>query len=68
MQLTGIGEKSPMSVVARLEALKDRHAMLESRILEEDNRPLPDSETLTRLKIEKLQIKDEMERLRSQVT
>ena len=57
-----------MSITARLEALKERHAMLESRILEEDNRPLPDAETLTRLKIEKLQIKDEMERLRSQAT
>jgi hypothetical protein len=68
MQLTGIGEKRPMSAAARLEALKERHATLESRILEEDNRPLPNSETLTRLKIEKLQIKDEMERLRSQVT
>jgi hypothetical protein len=64
-QPTMIGEKSLMSLTARLEALKERHASLESRIFEEDNRPLPDSETLSRLKIEKLQIKDEMERLRS---
>ena len=54
-----------MSLTARLEALKERHASLESRIFEEDNRPLPDAETLSRLKIEKLQIKDEMERLKT---
>ncbi len=52
-----------MSVNPRLEALKDRHESLESRIFDEDNRPRPDSETLTRLKIEKLHIKEEMERL-----
>jgi hypothetical protein len=60
-----IGEKSPMSTHARLDALKERHASLETRIFDEDNRPQPDAETLARLKIEKLQIKDEMERIRS---
>jgi hypothetical protein len=60
-----IGEKSPMSLYARLDALKERHALLESRIFDEDHRPLPDTETIARLKIEKLQIKDEMERIRS---
>jgi hypothetical protein len=60
-----IGERSPMSLYARLDALKERHAFLESRIFDEDHRPLPDTETLTRLKIEKLQIKDEMERIRT---
>jgi hypothetical protein len=60
-----IGEKSPMSLYARLDALKERHATLESRIFDEDHRPLPDTETISRLKIEKLQIKDEMERIRS---
>ena len=34
------------------------------RIADEDQRPRPDSETLTRLKIEKLRVKEEMERLR----
>jgi len=52
-----------MSVNPRLEALKDRHESLESRIFDEDHRPRPDSEALTRLKIEKLHIKEEMERL-----
>jgi hypothetical protein len=59
------GETSPMSLYARLDALKERHALLESRIFDEDHRPQPDSETLCRLKIEKLQIKDEMERIRT---
>jgi|SRR5580698_7390327 hypothetical protein len=59
------GERSPMSLYARLDALKERHALLESRIFDEDHRPQPDSETLCRLKIEKLQIKDEMERIRT---
>jgi hypothetical protein len=59
------GETSPMSLYARLDALKERHASLESRIFDEDHRPQPDTEILCRLKIEKLQIKDEMERIRT---
>jgi hypothetical protein len=59
------GERSPMSLYARLDALKERHASLEARIFDEDHRPQPDTETLSRLKIEKLQIKDEMERIRT---
>jgi hypothetical protein len=54
-----------MSCNPRLEALKDRHESLESRIFEEDHRPRPDSDALTRLKIEKLHIKEEMERLKT---
>jgi hypothetical protein len=60
-----IGEQSPMSLDARLEALQQRHSSLESRLFDEDHRPQPDTETIARLKIEKLQIKDEMERIRS---
>jgi hypothetical protein len=55
-----------MNLQARLDALKERHAALETRILDEDQRPRPDSETLSRLKIEKLRVKEEMERLRTQ--
>ncbi|HET7881847.1 MAG TPA: DUF465 domain-containing protein [Acetobacteraceae bacterium] len=55
-----------MTLQARLDALKERHAALELRIADEDQRPLPDGETLNRLKIEKLHVKEEMERLRSQ--
>jgi hypothetical protein len=55
-----------MTLQARLDSLKERHAALETRIADEDQRPKPDTETLTRLKIEKLRVKEEMERLRTQ--
>ena len=55
-----------MSVQARLDALKERHAALELRITDEDQRPMHDSDTLKWLKIEKLRVKEEMERLRTQ--
>jgi hypothetical protein len=55
-----------MTLQAHLDALKERHAALETRIADEDQRPRPDSELLTRLKIEKLHVKEEMERLRTQ--
>jgi hypothetical protein len=54
-----------MSLQSHLEALKERHAGLESRIADEDHRPRPDEGTLSRLKLEKLRLKEEMERLRS---
>ena len=52
-----------MSLQSHIEVLKERHAGLEMRISDEDNRPRPDSETLARLKLEKLRLKEEMERL-----
>ena len=55
-----------MTLQARLDTLKERHAALELRIADEDQRPRPDSEALTRLKIEKLRVKEEIERLRTQ--
>jgi hypothetical protein len=54
-----------MNLQARLDALKERHAALEMRILDEDQRPRPDSDALMRLKLEKLHVKEEMERLRT---
>ena len=54
-----------MSLYARLDALKERHASLESKLFDEDHRPLPDPEAIARLKVEKLHIKDEMERIRT---
>jgi hypothetical protein len=54
-----------MNLESRLESLKLRHASLEARIADEDQRPRPDTEVLTRLKIEKLRVKEEIERLRS---
>ncbi len=55
-----------MSLQSRLESLKTRHASLESLIAGEDQRPRPDDTTLARLKLEKLRLKDEIERLRGQ--
>ena len=55
-----------MTLQAHLDSLKERHAALEQRIADEDQRPMPDSETLHRLKIEKLRVKEEMERLRAE--
>jgi hypothetical protein len=60
-----IGGTLPMNLQARLDTLKDRHASLETRIFDEDQRPRPDGEALTRLKLEKLRVKEEMEKLRS---
>ncbi len=54
-----------MSLQARIESLTTRHASLEGRIFEEDNRPRPDDSKLSKLKLEKLRLKDELERLRS---
>ncbi len=54
-----------MSLQSRIESLKGRHASLESRIVDEDNRPRPDDQALARLKLEKLRLKEEMERLRA---
>ena len=54
-----------MNLLSRLASLKERHDSLENRIIDEDQRPRPDSEMLTRLKIEKLHVKEEMERLRT---
>jgi hypothetical protein len=55
-----------MSLDTHLDQLRDRHAALEARIAEEDHRPRPDSAALTKLKLEKLHLKEEMERLRAQ--
>ena len=52
-----------MSYSTRLDALKQRHASLETRISDEDRRPRPDNDTLMRLKLEKLHLKEEMEKL-----
>jgi hypothetical protein len=53
-----------MSLQSRLESLSHRHASLEMKISDEDHRPRPDDSALARLKVEKLRVKEEMERLR----
>ena len=48
-----------------VESLRSKHALLEQQIDDEMHRPLPDQATLSRLKREKLRIKDEIARLGS---
>ena len=45
---------------AHLSALASKHADIEARISEENQRPLPDMAIISRLKKEKLRLKDEM--------
>jgi len=54
-----------MTLQSRIDSLKERHADLELRIADEDSRPRPDGDVLARLKLEKLRLKEEMERLRN---
>ncbi|GAA0570010.1 hypothetical protein GCM10009416_05710 [Craurococcus roseus] len=53
-----------MAPSPRLKTLEERHAALERQIVEEDTRPRPDAAELSRLKLEKLRLKEEIERLR----
>ena len=55
-----------MSLQSRIDSLKERHGALDAKVSAEDQRPRPDTEALTRLKGQKLKLKDEMERLSSQ--
>ncbi|HZS83692.1 MAG TPA: DUF465 domain-containing protein [Stellaceae bacterium] len=49
-----------MSLQDRLETLRARHAHLEIEIDKETSRPLPNRETISDLKRQKLRIKDEI--------
>ena len=53
-----------MSLQSRIESLTTRHASLDDRIFDENHRPAPDQGTLNQLKLAKLRVKDELERLR----
>lgn len=48
---------------AHMSALELKHAGLDQRIAEENQRPLPDMATLSRLKKEKLRVKEELQGL-----
>jgi hypothetical protein len=52
-----------MPLEDRLESLRTKHASLETALRRESHRPYPDSETVLKLKREKLRVKDEMQRL-----
>jgi hypothetical protein len=55
-----------MNLQSHIDALKGRHANLEIKIAAEDSRPRPDDAALARMKVEKLRLKEQMERLRTQ--
>ena len=52
-----------MSLPERIEALQARHAQLERELDDENLRPQPDGDCISRLKRAKLRIKDELQRL-----
>jgi hypothetical protein len=54
-----------VSEASHLINLQTRHNGLKQRIAEEYRRPLPDTELLSRLKIEKLYVKEQIERVKS---
>ena len=54
-----------MSIEAHLESLERKHGFLETKISERMSQPAPDQVELTQLKREKLRLKEEIERLRT---
>jgi hypothetical protein len=54
-----------MTVAAHLAELSEKHRLLERKIQEETARPGGDDTLITRWKLEKLKLKDEMVKLRS---
>ena len=52
-----------MSQEARIEALKAKHADLETKLEVESSRPMPDDVIVHTLKREKLSVKDELHKL-----
>jgi hypothetical protein len=54
-----------MSYEGRIDSLKSRHAAIDSQIATEDARPRPDEMLLHKLKIEKLHVKEQLEKLRT---
>ena len=55
-----------MSLEAHLESLLRKHGNLETEITHAMSRPSPDQVELTQLKREKLRVKEEIERIRSE--
>lgn len=52
-----------MSCDERIESLRTKHHDLDSQLMQEIQRPLPDAAVITKLKREKLRLKDEIVRL-----
>lgn len=55
-----------MTDVEQIEALQERHATLEQLLAEEATRPLPNTATISKLKRQKLAIKDQIKNLETQ--
>ena len=55
-----------MSLEAHLESLMRKHGNLETEITQAMSRPVPDQAELTQLKREKLRLKEEIERIRTE--
>jgi hypothetical protein len=51
-----------MSVVSHVNHLQEKHAELENQINEESHRPMPDFPVITKLKKQKLLLKEEITR------
>jgi len=52
-----------MSLESRLASLRNRHAALDDKIRLEQARAHPDTQSLARMKLDKLYVKEEIERL-----
>lgn len=52
-----------MSVEARVESLRLKHAELEVALYAEVRRPIPDSESVSDIKRRKLRLKDQIQRM-----
>lgn len=57
-----------MSLAAHLAELSERHKLLERRIEQEASRPGSTDQEITRLKLEKLKIKEEITKLQTTAT
>ncbi len=56
-----------MGLESHIQELADKHHKLDSQIQEEQHRPLPDDLMLLELKKRKLRLKEEIERLRTEI-
>ena len=54
-----------MNITAHINALHDKHAYLETCLLDEQSRPMPDFATISLLKKRKLRLKEELDHLQS---
>jgi hypothetical protein len=52
-----------MSLESHVSALRTKHADLDRTLDHEQNRPAPDSTAIKKLKVEKLRLKEEIDRL-----